>query len=76
METNTATTTQEINVKTRARCFRGANGGAGILGTYKFAIEGDGTVRVYDDVAKHYTLHHGMTPREESRVRNLARRSA
>ena len=63
---------QEVKLTARARCFRGANGGAGILGSYQFTIEADGTVRVYDSIAKHFTLHHGMTPREEGRIRNLA----
>jgi hypothetical protein len=66
----------ELTLTTRARCFRGANGGAGILGTYRFTVAADGTVRMYDDTAKHFTLAHGMKPREESRIRNLARRNA
>lgn len=66
--------TQEIDLTARARCFRGANGGVGILDKYRFAIQADGTVRVYDNVAGHYTIHHGMTTREESRIRNLAAR--
>lgn len=67
---------QDTRLIARARCFRGANGGVGFLDTYRFKIEADGTVRVYDSVAQHYTLHHGMTPREESRIRNLAQRKA
>lgn len=62
----------EIELSARARCFRGATGGAGILGTYRFTVASDGAVRVYDSVAKHFTLCHGMTPREENRIRNLA----
>ena len=65
--------TTDVKMTARARCFRGANGGAGILGTYQFLIQRDGTVSVYDTIAKHYTLHHGMSPREESRIRNIAR---
>lgn len=64
---------QQTRVETRARCFRGANGGVGILATYRFLVDADGTVRVYDSIARHYTVHHGMAQREESRVRNLAR---
>ena len=72
-ETKTAQTT-EISLAARARCFRGANGGTGMLGTYRFTVDPDGTVRVWDSIAGHYTRCHGMTPREESRIRNLARR--
>ena len=68
--------TSEISLTARARCFRGTTGGPGILDTFRFTVQSDGTVRVYDDVAKHYTLHHGMTQREESRIRNLAIREA
>lgn len=71
------TTQTRIQIAARARCFRGANGGRGILDTHDFTMDpDDGTVRVYDAVARHYTIHHGMTPREESRIRNLALRSA
>jgi hypothetical protein len=62
----------EVLLRARARCFRGSNGGSGILGTYRFTVDPSGTVRVYDDVAGHYTTLHGMTKKEESRVRNLA----
>ena len=72
MENNNAV---ETKLAARARCFRGANGGAGILATYRFSVESDGTVSVYDSIARHYTVHHGMTEREETRVRKLARSS-
>jgi hypothetical protein len=51
----------------RARCW-------GTLKTNKFRVESDGTVWAWDSVAGHYTIHHGMTKREESRIRSMARR--
>ena len=51
----------------RARCW-------GTLKTNKFRVDSDGTVRAWDSVAGHYTIHHGMTKREESRIRNMAAR--
>lgn len=35
---------------------------------------GDGTVRVYDDVAGHYTLRHSLTPRAQARIIGWAKR--
>lgn len=56
-----------IQFSARARCW-------GALKTNKFRVDSDGTVRAWDSVAGHYTIHHGMTKREESRIRNMARR--
>ena len=36
------------------------------------AVVVDGTVRVWDDVAGHFTACHGLSPRQEGRVRRLA----
>jgi len=44
------------------------------LGRYDFRVDlSDGTVRVYDSVAGHYSIHHGMTSRSEARIRTMAR---
>ena len=37
---------------------------------HQIAIDPDGTVRVYDDVAQHYTIHHSLTPRQMEALRN------
>lgn len=39
---------------------------------YRAKVDADGTVRVYDDVAGHYTTVHSLTPRQIARVRKLA----
>jgi hypothetical protein len=65
---------KEIKLKARTRAFRGGNPRAGVVDVYQFIVEADGTVRIYDSVVQCYTRHHGMTPSEEARVRNLARK--
>jgi hypothetical protein len=35
-------------------------------------VERDGTVRVYDDVAGHYTLCHRLSKSAQARIRKLA----
>lgn len=42
-------------------------------GEYQFAVEADGTVRVWDSVAHHYTLRHSLSPRAASRIARMAR---
>lgn len=42
------------------------------LGTVKAYADSTGTVRAWDSVAGHYTIHHGLTSRQEARVRRLA----
>lgn len=44
----------------------------GQLQTVRAMIDADGTVRIYDDVAGHYTLRHGLTARQVARIRRLA----
>lgn len=34
-------------------------------------IDDDGTIRVWDSVARHYTLRHGLAPDEEQRIRTV-----
>jgi hypothetical protein len=42
------------------------------LGLVRAYADSTGTVRAWDSVAGHYTIHHGLTSRQESRVRRLA----
>jgi hypothetical protein len=35
-------------------------------------VHTDGTVWVYDDVAKHYTNCHALSPRSQQKIRQLA----
>lgn len=39
---------------------------------HKLSVSPDGTVRVWDDVAGHYTTVHAMSAATQSRIRNLA----
>ena len=39
---------------------------------HKFAIEADGTVRVWDSVAKHYTTCHSLSKSAIARIRKIA----
>jgi hypothetical protein len=60
--------TKTVIVKS-GKAFR--NGGRG----YKAAVDADGTVRVWDDVAGHFTLCHNLTERQVAHVRRLAARA-
>lgn len=42
-----------------------------LLQTHRVLVS-DSTVRVWDDVAQHYTLCHGLSPREIRRIVKLA----
>ena len=42
------------------------------IGPYRLAIEDDGTVRVWDSVAGHYTLCHALSGRTQKRLFELA----
>lgn len=41
-------------------------------GAYKFLVEADGTVTVWDEIAEHYTHCHSMSARTMARIRHLA----
>jgi hypothetical protein len=41
-------------------------------GTYTFCVDDDGTVRVWDSVANHYTTCHGLSVHSQQRIRKLA----
>lgn len=59
-----ATTTTTI----RAKAFSGHG-----LETVRVQIEQDGTARVYDGVAGHYTACHSLSERDQQRARRKAR---
>lgn len=40
--------------------------------THKFTVEADGTVRVWDSVAKHYTSCHSLSKSAIARIRKIA----
>ena len=44
-------------------------------GQYQIAVDTDGTVRVWDAVAGHYTTCHAMTARSQQAARTKAARS-
>ncbi len=61
--------TTPVTVNVRANAFAGRR-----IESVSAMVEPDGTVRVYDDVAGHYTLCHSLSARAQARIRGLARR--
>jgi hypothetical protein len=53
---------------TRARCWTGHG-----VATITAQVDPDGTVRVWDSVAGHYTVCHALSPSAQRRIRRLAR---
>lgn len=41
-------------------------------GIYQATVDSDGTVRVWDDIAGHFTINHSLTPRQIARARREA----
>jgi len=64
------TDTNDRIVTARVRAFTGRG-----LETLRCRVEADGTVRVWDDIAGHYTICHILTPSAQRRVRRLASRA-
>lgn len=63
----TTTKTYSDNVITiRGRAFNGK------LETLKCMVDDDGTVRVYDSIAGHYTACHSLNDRTQGRIRKMA----
>lgn len=60
-------TTQSKEITARAKAFSGEG-----VRSHKFSVDHDGTVRVWDSIAGHYTNCHAMTPRALNRVRKMA----
>ena len=56
-----------VEVKARAKAFSGEG-----VREHKFAVYADGTVRVWDSVAGHYTTVHSLSPSAQARIRTLA----
>ena len=65
MNTTTQTTTTKY-FSAKVRAFSDERSPA----VHQIAVDSDGTVRVYDDVAQHYTIHHALTPRQMATLRN------
>jgi hypothetical protein len=61
------TTTIEIEATVKAFTGQGRR-------NHKLSISPDGTVRVWDDVAGHYTTCHAMSAATQSRLSKLARK--
>jgi hypothetical protein len=59
--------TTETYFDTRAKAFSGQG-----VRTHRVSVDSDGTVRVYDNVAKHYTTCHALTERQQERIRREA----
>jgi len=53
-------------VTTKAKAF------AGRMSTIRASVDQDGTVRVYDSVAGHYTTCHSLSASAQRRIRKLA----
>lgn len=60
-----ATTSKTIRV--RAKVFTGRG-----IETVLAMVELDGTVKVYDPIAGHYTRCHSISPQTQARIRRLA----
>jgi len=43
------------------------------MSEYRFLVDNDGTVRVYDDIAGHFTRCHALSARQQQRIRKLAK---
>lgn len=59
--------TADVEITARAKFFTGQG-----VEQRKCLVEPDGTVRVWDDVAGHYTLRHALAP---SAVKRIVRRA-
>lgn len=55
-------------IKARAKVWSGRG-----ATSERFQVDADGTIRVYDSVAGHYTTCHSMSERSQARIRRLAR---
>jgi len=61
------TTTESTKITARARAFS-AEG----VREHRFLVDADGTVRVWDPLAGHYTTFHAMSPATQKRIAKLA----
>jgi hypothetical protein len=60
--------TKTAEIKVRAKAFTGRG-----IESVAVMVDADGTVRVYDDVAGHYTACHALGPHAIRRIRRLAK---
>ncbi len=58
-----------VVVKAKAKAFSGEG-----VREHRFSVDADGTVRVWDSVAKHYTTCHSLGRAAVERIKNLAKR--
>lgn len=58
---------KKTEITARAKAFSNE----GIM-THKFSVEADGTVRVWDSVAAHFTTCHCLSESAQDRIRKLA----
>jgi hypothetical protein len=63
------TTTEDRFVTAKAKAFSGEG-----VREHKCMVAADGTVRVWDAVAGHYTTCHGLSESAQHRIRKLAHR--
>jgi len=57
-----------ITVKARAKAFTGKG-----IREYTFGVEDNGSVLVYDDIAKHFTSCHALSKSAIARIRKIAK---
>ncbi len=63
----TKSLTRDVFVTIRARAFTGA-----AVDAHRCMVSPDGSVRVFDDIASHYTLLHVLSPRAVRKARKAA----
>ncbi len=64
----TTTQTTDRTITARCRAFSGQS-----IQTHRCMVSADGTVRVWDSVAGHYTTCHSLSESAQQRIRRLAR---
>ena len=57
----------DIKITARARAFAGQG-----VRRHRMTVDGDGTIRVYDPIAEHYTRCHSLSASAVKRIRRLA----
>jgi hypothetical protein len=67
MKTNNDNNEPTLYASVRCRAFDGA------LTAHDVSVTARGTLRVWDPIAKAYTVHHGLSPAQERRALRIAR---
>lgn len=65
--TTTTTTNTAATLTVRARAFAGQG-----VRTHEVTVHADGTIRVWDAVAGHYTTCHSLSRQTQARIRKQA----